>query len=114
MALWNHLVPDLVELSVQEREVDKLPHSKYPIDEDTKNEAKNGGHHGGGSGGYHSPHDKSKTTNSAGGGSQKDGSSAKNPTLNRERISEVITQGAFISNHLCSKTIFVKAKLLTL
>ena len=39
MALWNHLVPDLVELSVQEREVDKLPHSKYPIDEDTENES---------------------------------------------------------------------------
>ena len=88
MALWNHLVPDLVELSVQEREVDKLPHSKYPIDEDTENEAKNGGHRGGGGGdGYRSPHDKSKTT--AGGGSQKDGSSTKNPTLNRERISEV-------------------------
>ena len=31
MALWNHLVPDLVELSVQEREVDKLPHSKVRI-----------------------------------------------------------------------------------
>ena len=43
MALWNHLVPDLVELSVQEREVDKLPHSKYPIDDSeiSKNEEKN-------------------------------------------------------------------------
>ena len=99
MALWNHLVPDLVELSVQEREVDKLPHSKYPIDEDTKNEAKNGGHRGGGSGGYRSPHDKSKTTNPAGGGSQKDGSSAKNPTLNRERISEVSSNNSG-RNHL--------------
>ena len=89
MALWNHLVPDLVELSVQEREVDKLPHSKYPIEENTENEAKNGGHHRGGGGDYRRPHDKSKTTNSAGGGSEDDGSPAKNPTLNRERISEV-------------------------
>ena len=30
MALWNHLVPDLVELSVKERDMDKLPHSRYP------------------------------------------------------------------------------------
>lgn len=31
MALWNHLVPDLVQLGVQERETDKLlPHSRYP------------------------------------------------------------------------------------
>ena len=99
MALWNHLVPDLVELSVQEREVDKLPHSKYPIDEDTENEAKNGGHRGGGGGGggYRSPHDKSKTT--AGGGSRKDGSSTKNPTLNRERISEVSSNNSG-HNHL--------------
>ena len=87
MALWNHLVPDLVELSVQEREVDKIPHTKYPIEENTENEAKNGGHRGGSGGGY--PHDKSETTNTPGGGSQKDGSPAKNPTLNRERISEV-------------------------
>ena len=28
MALWNHLVPDLVQLSVQERETEKLP--RYP------------------------------------------------------------------------------------
>ena len=30
MALWNHLVPDLVQLQVQERETEKLPHSRYP------------------------------------------------------------------------------------
>ena len=35
MALWNHLVPDLVQLSVQERETEKLP--RYPTLEDLGN-----------------------------------------------------------------------------
>jgi hypothetical protein len=46
MALWNHLVPDLVERSVQERDMDKLPHSRFPSSTNGNgefgNELKNG------------------------------------------------------------------------
>ena len=38
MALWNYLVPDLVQLGVQERETDKLPHSRYPSVPGAENE----------------------------------------------------------------------------
>ena len=41
MALWNHLVPDLVQLSVQERETEKLP--RYPTLESDYGGAGTGG-----------------------------------------------------------------------
>ena len=49
MALWNHLVPDLVQLSVQERETEKLP--RYPTLEDLGNSIAGGGSRNKNSGG---------------------------------------------------------------
>lgn len=72
MALWNHLVPDLVQLGVQERETDKLPHFNVP---DTTNN-----YHG------NNEQDREKSREPI----------QRTPTYGRERIAEV---GASFSIH---------------
>ena len=86
MALWNHLVPDLVQLGVQERETDKLPHSRYPSSPPAENEYDS----------YQtdkkqSARDQAPHTGSDGGGGGGAGRPDRKPTstMGRERIAEV-------------------------
>ena len=83
MALWNHLVPDLVQLGVQERETDKLPHSRYPSSPPAENEYDS----------YQTDKKQSappRTGNDGGGGGGA-GRPDRKPTstMGRERIAEV-------------------------
>ena len=81
MALWNHLVPELVQLGVRERETDKLPHSRYPSSPPAENEYDS----------YQTDKKKSvrdqvgPSEGSGGSGSQRQPTS----TMGRERIAEV-------------------------
>ena len=81
MALWNHLVPELVQLGVQERETDKLPHSRYPSSPPAENEYDS----------YQT--DKKKSVRDQVGPSEGSGNSGSQrhttSTMGRERIAEV-------------------------
>ena len=116
MALWNHLVPDLVELSVQEREVDKLPHSKYPTDDSevSKNEEENDD--------GKNKKDRNRSSGldpgeeAAGGGKNglqnskkgsREGVIPRYPTFERERINEVCTGTVFLTARCVSHVLVV-------
>ena len=84
MALWNHLVPDLVQLGVQERETDKLPHSRYPSSPPAENEYDS----------YQtdkkqSARDQAPHTGSDGGGGAGRPDRKPTSTMGQERIAEV-------------------------
>ena len=85
MALWNHLVPDLVQLGVQERETDKLPHSRYPSSPPAENEYDSYQTDKKQSARDQAPH----TGNDGGGGGTGRPDRKPTSTMGRERIAEV-------------------------